>query len=136
MPDFLPKPEDLNDSAVLVEEDKNCEDSSDDPYLSQLLAKSTTSKEALEEHLDNKPVNWTVSYDNIDGNSKANDFVMNEDGQHSYHWCSSVLFQDVVNGIEISDTKIQPDILTVSPEVRMSVTVEENEHLLKNYTLL
>ena len=77
----------------------------------------------------------TVSYDNIDGVSKSNDFVVGDECENSYHWCSSVIFEDVVSANEISDSKVQPNILEVPAEARMCVTPDETEHLLQNYTL-
>ena len=67
-----------------------------DTYVNDLLGKSSDAKAALNVHLDNKPKLLTVSYDNIDGNAKSNDFVIGEERENSYHWCSSVIFEDVV----------------------------------------
>ena len=77
-----------------------------------------------------------VAYDNIDGNSKSNDFVVGDENSNSYHWCSSIIFEDTVSANEISDTKAQPSILELPADVRMCVTPSENEHLVQNYTFL
>ena len=106
-----------------------------DSYLLELLAQTQNSKLALEKHLDIKPKQMTVSYDNIDGNSKSNDFVVGDESENSYHWCSSVIFEDVVSANELSDSLIQPNILEIPADVRMCVTPDENEHLIQNYTL-
>ena len=103
-----------------------------DTYVNDLLGKSSDAKAALDIHLDNKPKLLTVSYDNIDGNAKSNDFVIGEERENSYHWCSSVIFEDVVSGNELSDSKIQPNILEVPADVRLCVTKDENEYLLQS----
>ena len=77
----------------------------------------------------------TVIYDNIDGNSKASDFVLGEEPHNSFHWCSSMIFEDVVSANELSDTKIQSNILEISADARMGVTSLEKEHLLRNNVL-
>ena len=105
-----------------------------DNYLLDLLSKTASSEEALEIHLDRKPKVLTVSYDNIDGNSKSADFVMGEESLSSYHWCSSVIFEDVVSANEISDLKVQPSIMESPADVRMGITSNETEHLLDYYT--
>ena len=105
-----------------------------DNYLLNLLAQSANSEEALEKHLDNKPTVITVSYDNIDGNCKSADFVMGEESQSSYHWCSSVIFEDVVSANKLSDLKVQPSILDIPADTRMGITLTETEHLLGYYT--
>ena len=120
------EPEDMETEDVLVNVADN--------YLVELLAKSASAREALEDHLDTKPRILTVSYDNIDGTSKSSDFVVGEESQNSYHWCSSVIFEDVVSGNKISDSKVQPNILDIPPDVRMGVTSAETEHLLCSYT--
>jgi hypothetical protein len=127
----------IKDGENLRESTRNkvIEEEITDPYLLHLLSKSANSKGALEEHLDNKPKVMTVTYDNIDGNSKSNDFVIGDESQNSYHWCSSVIFEDVVSANEISDSKIQPNILEIPADVRMCITPSENEHLLNSYTL-
>ena len=106
-----------------------------DLYCSQLVKKCGNAEDALEQHLDNKPKMMTVSYDNIDGNSKASDFVLGEEPHNSFHWCSSMIFEDVVSANELSDTKIQSNILEISADARMGVTSLEKEHLLRNYVL-
>ena len=105
-----------------------------DQYLLNLLSESSNAKEALEEHLDNKPKVLTVSYDNIDGTSKSSDFVIGDESLNSYHWCSSVVFEDVVSAKELTDSKVQPSILEVPADVRMCITNAEQEHLLSCYT--
>ena len=106
-----------------------------DLYCSELVKKCGSYEDALEEHLDIKPKIMTVSYDNIDGNSKASDFVLGEEPHNSFHWCSSMIFEDIVSASEISDTKVQPNILGISADARMSITSLEKEHLLNNYVL-
>ena len=105
-----------------------------DSYLTEILKQSESSQEALEKHLLNKPKCLTVSYDNIDGNSKSSDFIVGDESVNSYHWCSSVIFEDIVSANELSDKQIQPNIMEVTPDIRMSVTPAENEHLLQYYT--
>ena len=106
----------------------------EDDYLVQLLAGSLNPKAALEIHLDNKPKCMTVSYDNIDGNAKSNDFVLGDEKENSYHWCSSIIFEDQITAKEISDSKVPPSILEVPVQERICVTKPETEHLLCNYT--
>jgi hypothetical protein len=122
-------------SAEVIYDDDISAEVIDDDYLLELLASSSNSKAALSLHLENRPKCMTVSYDNIDGNAKSNDFVLGDERENSYHWCSSVIFEDVVSANEISDSKVQPSILEIPAEVRMCVTPEENEHLLQNYTI-
>ena len=119
-------------SAELV---KLSEETVKDEYLLDLLFDNPDARSALETHLVKKPKSLSCTYDNIDGNSKSSDFVMGDEKENSYHWCSSVIFEDHINADDISDSKVPPSILEVPVEERMCVTAEENEHLLQNYTL-
>ena len=119
----------------IIEEDQSQDFDLNDRYLTDVLSQCESSEIALEHHLLNKPKVLTITYDNIDGNSKSSDFVVGDESENSYHWCSSVIFEDVVSANDLSDTRIQPCILDVPPDVRMSVTTDESEHLLHSYTL-
>ena len=116
-----------------MEEEFSTEVMISDTYVEELLADSVDSKGALEYHLDNKPKNLTVSFDNLDGNAKSCDFIMGDERDNSYHWCSSVIFEDVVTANQLSDSQAQPSILEVPADVRMCLTGDENEHLLQSY---
>ena len=106
-----------------------------DSYVIDLVEDSGSAQNALEFHLDNRPSLIDVTFDNIDIGRTPNEFLFSESKDQSLHWTSSIVVEDIVHGIEISDTKVDRSS-SVTLEEKIYVTKYELEHLCKDYSLL
>ena len=100
----------------------------------KLVSEFGSSTLALEKHISARPKLLDVTYDNIDVGVQCNDFLAGSTVDKSLHWTSSMVVEDIVDGIEIDDTQKQKDILKIPFEERVSLTNLEKEHLLNDYT--
>ena len=106
-----------------------------DSHVLDMVENLGTAHDALECHLDNRPPLMDVTFDNIDIGRTPNEFLAGESKDQSLHWTSSIVVEDIVHGIEISDTKVDRS-LSGKIEDKFHVTKDELEHLCKDYSLL
>jgi hypothetical protein len=92
-------------------------------------------KAALDVHLDQRPKLYDITYDNIDITVNSNEYLLGQK-DNSLHWCSSIVVEDVIDAIEISDTKHDRNILFSDFEGRIDLASGEREHLLSDYEQL
>ena len=103
------------------------------PCVQEMIEKNNSAKEALENHLDNFPPPFSVTYDNLDIGVTPNEYICDVSKDQSLHWCSSVISQDVVLGTELTDNNPErSENLNLSELVKL--TSDEKNHLLLNYT--
>ena len=101
----------------------------------QMIHQHGSAQTALDDHLDNCPAAFTVTYDNIDIGVAPNEYIADVTKDKSLHWCSSIVFEDVVLGNELIDAasgraeKVDFDNL-------VKLSKNEKHHLLANYTKL
>ena len=101
----------------------------------QKIHKCGSAKIALDDHLDNCPAAFTVTYDNIDIGVAPNEYIADVTKDQSLHWCSSIAVEDVVLGNELVDVSSeQADEVDFDNLVKL--TRDEKHHLLINYTKL
>ena len=100
-----------------------------------MVIKYGSAKEALEVHLDNCPAAFTVTYDNIDMGRTPNEFLGDASVDQSLHWCSSMVFEDVVCANELKDSEPKRPT-SVDFNKLVKINKEELHHLLYNYTQL
>ena len=65
---------------------------------------------AAEAHLDVRPKLYDISYDNIDITVNSNEYIMGQN-DNSIHWVSSIVVEDFVDAREISDVRVDRNIL-------------------------
>ena len=106
-----------------------------DKNVLEMILQRGSAKAALENHLDNCPTAFTVTYDNIDIGSIPNEYISDVTKDQSLHWCSTIVFEDVVTGNELIDHHAErPNNADFSELVKISK--DERNHLLENYTKL
>ena len=103
--------------------------------VQSMVNKYGSAKEALEVHLDNCPAAFTVTYDNIDMGRTTNEFLGDAFVDQSLHWCSSMVFEDVVCANELKDSEPKRPA-SVEFDKLVKLNKEELNHLLTNYTQL
>ena len=107
-----------------------------DLYVLKLIEEHRNDIEkAIETHLDDRPKLYDVSYDNIDITVNSSEYLMGQK-DNSLHWCSSVVFEDIIDAKEISDRNQDRNLLNIDFEKRIGLTEDEREHLLEDYVQL
>ena len=104
-----------------------------DEYVVNLVDACGGELNALETHLDLKPKMYDVTYDNLDISRTSCEYLVGQ-GDLSLHWTSSIIVQDVVDALELNDSKVCRDEFIF--EDRIHVTKCEREHLLNYYVHL
>ena len=99
-----------------------------------LIAEAGSASLALKKHILDRPKLLDITYDNLDVGVQTNDYIAGTHADKSLHWTSSMVVEDVVDGKEIDDKDVQKNIFEIPFEERVSVTKEETEHLLCDYT--
>ena len=92
-------------------------------------------KAALELHIDQRPKLFDITYDNVDITVNSNEYLLGQK-DNSLHWCSSIVVEDAIDAIEISDIKHDRNIMVSDFEARIDLTSGEREHLLYDYEQL
>ena len=104
-----------------------------DQFVIEMIKQNENNVQStLEEHLNARPKMYDVCYDNIDITINSSEYVMGQ-RDNSLHWCSSIVIEDIVDAKEISDKKIDRNLLAIDFEKRIDLTEDELEHLLESY---
>ena len=107
-----------------------------DKYVHELInLHDNEARAALEVHLDQRPKLFDISYDNIDITVNSNEYLLGQK-DNSLHWCSSIVVEDAIDAIEVSDLKHDRSFLRSNFEERIDLTNDEKEHLLSDYEQL
>ena len=101
----------------------------------QMIHEHGSAQTALDDHLDNCPAAFTVTYDNIDIGVAPNEYIADSTKDQSLHWCSSIVVEDVVLGNELIDNN-SDRAEKVDFDNLVKLTKDERHHLLVNYTKL
>ena len=101
----------------------------------QMIHAHGSAQTALDDHLDNCPAAFTITYDNIDIGVAPNEYVADVTKDQSLHWCSSIVVEDVVLGNELIDQN-SDRAEKVDFDNLVKLTTAEKHHLLVNYTKL
>ena len=104
-------------------------------HVIEMIHKHGSAEKALDDHLDNRPADFTVTYDNIDIGVTPNEFIGEVTKDQSLHWCSSMVFEDVVRGNELIDDHAERTENVDFNEL-VKLTEDERNHLLADYTQL
>ena len=129
--EYIPKIVDIGELANVTCDDENILSLN----VVNRIAMSGSAKEALEDHLDNCPAAFTVTYDNIDLGRTPNEVLGEATKDQSIHWCSSMVFEDTVLANELSDSEPKR-CESVNFNDLVKLNKEEKNHLLCNYTKL
>ena len=120
----------VEDKAVM---NSNWDDLETSEEVMEVIRMNGSAMDALDEHLDSCPAPFTVSYDNIDIGVAPNEHIAEFTSDQSLHWCSSVVYEDVVIGNELSDNNPERSD-EIDFKCLVKLTESERNHLLANYT--
>ena len=130
--ELIPQILDLSEHELLNEEVSLVPDI----HVLEMIVEHGSVRAALDHHLDNCPAAFTVTYDNIDIGSAPNEYITDVTKDQSLHWCSSMIFQDVVTGNELTDNRTTEGHKNVNFSEVVKISEDEKNHLLENYTQL
>ena len=120
----------IQDLGEYLAEMKNDVHTEPDGYIVDLIETAGDEKAALDMHLDLRPKNYDITYDNVDMGRTSSEYLIGQEDQ-SLHWTSSIIVEDVVDAKEIADEKVDRNDTEFAD--RIHLTRKESEHLLNDY---